>query len=171
MATQLTTCFPCRNFTHLSCNHSNAVRFPLPSHPFLTASLSNATASQHKKQHIKKTSHGPPPTEGDLHPSEDEDSELRKVSLDGIPNLNKEVLDTNIDTDSDSSEPIEYIDVENLNNSAVLAEPAPLGIIDVAEQAQQLPGSQVKDLLGLIKKCRKKHPSNKSSQSSCNWRP
>ncbi|KAK4259296.1 hypothetical protein QN277_005641 [Acacia crassicarpa] len=154
MATQLTTCFLCWNFTHLSCNHSNAVRFPLPSHRFLTASCrmrQRNLSSQHKKQHIKKASHGPPPTEGDLHPSEDEDSELRKVSLDGIPDLNKEILDTNTDTDSDSSDHIEYIDVENLNNSAVLAEPAPLGIIDVAEQAQQLPGSQVKDLLGLIK--------------------
>ncbi|KAI9127290.1 hypothetical protein K1719_001849 [Acacia pycnantha] len=129
MATQLTTCFLCWNFTHLSCNHSNAVRFPLPSHRFLSTSCrmrQRNLSSQHKKQHIKKASHGPPPTEGDLHPSEDEDSELRKVSLDGIPDLNKEILDTNTDTDSDSSDHIEYIDVENLNNSAVLAEPAPL---------------------------------------------
>ncbi|KAI9127297.1 hypothetical protein K1719_001856 [Acacia pycnantha] len=87
MATQLTTCFLCRKFTHLSCNHY----------------------------------------------------------------LNKEILDTNTDTNSDSSDHIEYIHVENFNNAAVLAEPAPLGIIDVAKQAQQLPGSQVKDLLGLIK--------------------
>ncbi|XP_028760681.1 uncharacterized protein LOC114719374 [Neltuma alba] len=136
MATKLTTCFLCCNLSHLSCNHSNAVRFSLPSHRFLTASCrmrQRNLSSQHKKQQNKKASHEPPPTEGDLHPSEDEDSELRKVSLDGIPNLNKDILDANTDMASDSRDHVQYIDVENLNNPAVLAEPAPLGIIDGAE--------------------------------------
>ncbi|XP_054777197.1 probable starch synthase 4, chloroplastic/amyloplastic isoform X2 [Prosopis cineraria] len=151
MATKLTTCFLCWNFSELSCYHSNAVRFPLPSHRFLGASCrmrQRNLSAQHKKQQIKKASHGPPPTEGDLHSSEDEDSELRKVSLDGIPNLNQEISDATTDMDSDRSDRIKYIDVQNLNNPAILAEPAPLGIVDVAER---LPGSQVKDLLGLIK--------------------
>lgn len=43
-----------------------------------------------------------------------------------MPNLNKEILDTDTDIDSVDSDHIEYIDVENLNSPAALAEPTPL---------------------------------------------
>ncbi|KAF7840433.1 putative starch synthase 4, chloroplastic/amyloplastic isoform X1 [Senna tora] len=194
MATKLTTCFLCWNFSDIKCNHSSAVRFPLPSHRFLSASckmrqrnlrLGNGKVgvsfgdSQHKRQQIKKASHGQPPTDGDLQPNEDEETEFRKVSLDVIPNLNKETLST---ADTDNGDHVEHTNAENFSSPNVLAEPAEnfssptvlaepaensnsptvlaestalATLIDGAEQAEQLSGSQLKDLLGLIRNAEK----------------
>ncbi|XP_027345236.1 probable starch synthase 4, chloroplastic/amyloplastic isoform X2 [Abrus precatorius] len=139
MASKLTTCFVRWNLRGFNCsssssNHSHGngnrnrvVRVPFPA----SCKMRNRTlSSQHKKQQIKKAQ---PSTEGGSHQNHDDDSEHDKPSLhafndDSVESFNPELPDTT----------------------------PPLAInINGAEEDEQLSGSQLQDLLGMIRNAEK----------------
>ncbi|KAK7363272.1 hypothetical protein VNO77_05408 [Canavalia gladiata] len=136
MASKLTTCFVCSNLSGFNCssNQSNSnrvVRVPFPA----SCKMRHRTlSSQHKRQQIKKPH---PSAQGSPHnQNQDDDSELHKASLDSVPNLN-----------TDDS-------VQSFNPLADTTSPLAINI-NGAEQAEQLSGSQLQDLLGMIKNAEK----------------
>ncbi|KAJ1389724.1 Starch synthase, catalytic domain [Sesbania bispinosa] len=139
MASKLTTGFVCWNLSSFNCNHPiRVVRFPFPA----SCKMRHRTlSSQNKRQQIKKTAQ--PSTDAVPNPNQDDDSELKEVSLDSnsVPNLN-----------SDDS-------VENLNRPIALPDntsTTPSAInINGAGQAEQLPGGQLEDLLAMIRNAEK----------------
>ncbi|KAE9600860.1 putative starch synthase [Lupinus albus] len=77
---------------------------------------------------------------GKSHLNQNEDS---KVSLDTIPH-------------TENSDSVQHTDVKNLNGPDVQAQSAPLGVyLNGAEQAEQLSGGQLENLLSLIRKAEK----------------
>ncbi|XP_057750018.1 probable starch synthase 4, chloroplastic/amyloplastic isoform X1 [Arachis stenosperma] len=151
MASKLATCFV---YWNLNQSHPNTVvRFPSSlSHGLLLPASckmrQRSLSSQHKKQHIKKASHEPPSTDGDPQPDQDRDSEHREPSLDSLPNVNNEILSSTDTGNIDS--------VEKLDSPILIPETTPSAVnINGAEQAEQLSGGQLVDMLGMIQNTEK----------------
>lgn len=141
--------------SRLNSKHSN-VRFFSRSYRLLPVSCkmrNRNLSSQHKKQQMTKASHEQPPTNADLQPNGDEESESKNASVINVSILSQEIIsDDDIDTpdeDVDTSIAVEHTSAKELSAPTIPDEQNSLAIN--IGGAEQLSSVQPEDLVGMIR--------------------